>query len=561
MHSWRSLFRISAALFSVFSLSCGGDPPNPTGAGAAGPINRPEDPAPDLSDQVFDPTKLHTIDIEVDLEYLKKLDLDLLDRVPCRVRFDDELFKKIGCRRENGYNSDLPLEGKTGFSLKFTDYNKDSTLRGITRLFLNNSEGDPSFLGEHIGYEVYRRAGIPAPRTGHAIVRFNGVTKGIYVFVEPYNRTFLERNFGEENREGNLYEGPMNTDFALSPGSMDLKDEGEGTRSRDDINELADIVMNTPDADLAAELSPKLDLDVFLKGYAIDALFGHTASYSYGPNDYFMFHNPATDRFVFLPQGMNKLLDESSAKFDVKHQPVGALSTRAQQIPELSAKFDAAVADIIETAWDVPHLLARIDQVTAIVNGSANKDPAALADIEAHNAHVGKVRQIIAYREALLLGEPLRACGNGALELFEDCDDGNQKTGDGCSAACYAESCAGLSFGDGKYLFCPDQHPLEEARLICEAYGGALAVPKDAAENEWMKSVLEGPPNMLCAIGVAFDTQKGAYVAPDGAPVPFFDWLPFQPDDPKDPGCVALAKTGWVDEPCWKPAAAICQVP
>jgi spore coat protein CotH len=405
MHFWRSIFGISAALFSVFSLGCGGDPPTPTGA--RGAINLRDDQAPDLTDQVFDPTKLHTIDIEVGPEYLESLDQDLLDRVPCKVRFDNELFKKIGCRRENGYNSDLPLEGKTGFSLKFTDYNKYSMLHGINRLLLNNSAGDPSFLGEHIGYEVYRRAGIPAPRTGHAIVRFNGITKGLYVFVEPYNKTFLERHFGEENREGNLYEGPSDTDFALSPDWMDLKDEVEDARSRDDINELAGIVMNTPDADLGAALSPKLDLDVFIKGYAIDALFGHSASYSYGPDNYFMFHNPATGHFVFLPQGMDKLIDEASANFDVKHPPVGALSKRVQQIPELSAKFYAAVAEIIETAWDVPDLLDRIDQVTAIVNGSATTDPAALADIEAYNAHVSKVRQAIADRKALLLGEPL----------------------------------------------------------------------------------------------------------------------------------------------------------
>ena len=46
-------------------------------------------------------------------------------------------------------------------------------------------------VGEHMTYEVYRRAGIAAPMTAHAHVTINGIDSGIYVMREPVNRDFL----------------------------------------------------------------------------------------------------------------------------------------------------------------------------------------------------------------------------------------------------------------------------------------------------------------------------------------------------------------------------------
>ena len=47
-------------------------------------------------------------------------------------------------------------------------------------------------------------------------------------------------------------------------------------------------------------------------------------------------------------------------------------------------------------------------------------------------------------------------CGNGVLEAGEECDDGNQVSGDGCSASCQVESasglCAGVPTGSGAQL-------------------------------------------------------------------------------------------------------------
>src|SRR6185436_17476366 len=56
-----------------------------------------------------------------------------------------------------------------------------------------------------LGYEVYRAAGVPAPRLAHVEVWVNGELWGVYQNVETPNRRFLSRWF--EDNDGMMYEG------------------------------------------------------------------------------------------------------------------------------------------------------------------------------------------------------------------------------------------------------------------------------------------------------------------------------------------------------------------
>jgi cysteine-rich repeat protein len=537
----------------------GGQPP---GDDAGPPDSGPPPPPPDPSDQVFDPTQLHTIDIVVDLQYWDQLDNDSENRVPCTVKFNSKVLENSGCRKKGGYGSVQPLSGKPGFSVKFNEFEEGQDLNGLTRILFNNAVQDPGFLNEHIGYEVYRRAGIPAARTAHGVLRLNGETKGIYVIAEAFDKKFLARHFGEENKQGNLYEGPAFVDFVTDVAGMDLKDEVEEMRSRDDLIALSKIVQTASDAELAEALKPKLDLDGFIKGFAIDAIAHHWDGYSFLIiNNYYMYNNPATGKFLFMPHGMDQLFQD--VNFDVDTWPKGRLSQRVRTIPALDAQFHDSIVSVLQTAWDVPYLLKRIDQVTAIIATNTNMDPAAVNDIASYEAHVNGTRTAVAYRKSILLGEPLGECGNGVQEFNETCDDGNKVTGDGCSSACFVENCTSATNGGSKYLICPDAKSAFDARLECAAYGGALAVPNSAAENNWMKSTAFGVAGQNYWIGVDDEKSEGSYVKPDGSPVTFFDWADTQPNGGANQNCVEVQfdVNGWNDKACGELYGAICRLP
>lgn len=376
------------------------------GGGGAGGMGAGGDATPvDQSGAVFDPDKLHIISIEVDSKYLAQLDADTENRVPCKVTFDDQIIKDAGCRKKGGYGSVQPLSGKTGFSLKFDEFIGGQTLFGLKKVLLNNAVQDPSFLNEHIGYEVYRRAGIPAARTAHGVVRFNGLTKGVFVIAESFDKSFLARNFGEVNKQGNLYEAPPYSDFVTNPDSLELKDEVEDKRSRDDINALSSVAQSAADAELEEEVGKKLDFDGFITGYAIDSIVDHWDGYSIlVVNNYYLFDNPSTGRFVYMPHGMDQLFQDPN--YSVDTWPKGRLAERVRQIPALDAKFHARIQEVLTDIWDVPSLHARIDKVTAILATNTNMDPAAQSDIASYNAHVQGTRDAIAYRKSLLLAKP-----------------------------------------------------------------------------------------------------------------------------------------------------------
>ncbi len=64
-------------------------------------------------------------------------------------------------------------------------------------------------IHETLTYELFRAAGVPAPRTGHAFVRVNGEAYGVYLDVETPDSVWLSRWFPTT---GHLYEGAYGTD-------------------------------------------------------------------------------------------------------------------------------------------------------------------------------------------------------------------------------------------------------------------------------------------------------------------------------------------------------------
>ena len=98
---------------------------------------------------------------------------------------------------------------KPGLRLDMNRY-VDQTFLGLRLLVLDNSYTDPSMMREPLAMKVFARAGLPATREAHARLFVNNEFAGVYVIVEPIDRTYVTRVFGaaEGNAEsgGYLYE-------------------------------------------------------------------------------------------------------------------------------------------------------------------------------------------------------------------------------------------------------------------------------------------------------------------------------------------------------------------
>jgi len=411
--AWRTCWLLSAALAAA---ACGGDKPDggdgdadadsDTDADADGDsdgdgdsdadgdgdadADGDADPVP-IGEMVFDLGVLHEIDIVVDEAYLEQLDADRENRVPCTFTFDGVTLTDVGIRQKGGYGSSSNLDGKPGWSVKLDEFVPDQALDGLQKILLNNAQEDASFLSEHIGYEAYRRAGLPATRTSHGIVTLNGFTYGIYVIREPVAHDFLEQTFGIGNAGGNLYEGIYHPedqslgDFVFHPEATELKDEDEG-RVRDDLVALASLIADSADGEFEAQVSTRLDLDRYVTALALDTILGFWDSYAYFLNNYYLYDNPVDARFVYLPHGMDQL------QYSEQGWPMGRLAQRVQEI--MGDRFDAEM-DRLRGEWDVDGMRARIDQVDAVLHSTARQDDRTLQDLWSFEGNVDWVRDAV----------------------------------------------------------------------------------------------------------------------------------------------------------------------
>lgn len=426
------------------ALSCGGGTANEgdTVDGGA-PLDAARDPAPSRADRPldrvllpsqmiddwvgpppapFDLSVLHVVKITVEARYLSQLEVDRVKYVPARISYDGQVIENAGLRKKGAFGSWTQLSGKPAFSVNFDEFDKGGQIQGYDKLSLNNCRQDGTFLAEHIGYELYRRAGLPAPATAHAVVVFNDVPKGIYVVKEAINKRFLRRAFGDGNSEGNLYEGGGggDFDFVLRPELLDLKREQEEMRTRDDIAAFVRAIVETPESEWAAVIGGLLDVPAFITAYAIDGLANHWDSYPYNANNYYLYRRPSDNRFVFLPHGMDSLFRidlvfGSKALIDVyattpKPDDIcdacgleSELGRKLRALPELDARYRDEVQRILRDVWDLDALGARIDQVATLVRGAKRSVVSVAGDVQRFEQHLGAARKFLADRRAELL--------------------------------------------------------------------------------------------------------------------------------------------------------------
>lgn len=241
-------------------------------------------------------------------------------------------YKDVGLHLK-GQGTFQPLEKKPNFVLKMNQFVPGQRLWGLRKLMLNNSRGDSSYLSAWIGNECFRAAGLPAPWCGFARVSLNGRDLGLYVVTEGITQDFLERYF--HNHSGNLYQGTIrdidqeldcNSGKAL-PGQPDLKALLAATREPDLTRRLD-------------QMGRVLDLDKFISFMAMEMLLVHGDGYCLRKNNYRIYHDPASDRLVFIPHDMDYLFGDPLKRLNM---PMTGLVARAiMEVPGKSGRMRAS---------------------------------------------------------------------------------------------------------------------------------------------------------------------------------------------------------------------------
>jgi hypothetical protein len=252
-------------------------------------------------------------------------------------------------------------------------------------------------MREKLGADAHARAGLAAARITYAQVTLNGADGGIYVVAEAVDKDFLQLHFGKDNDEGNLYEGPCCGDFAVDTNyrevEMTLDDEKKDDRTRDDLNMLAKIIRDAPDATFATDVGRVLDLDEYMKIYALELLLLHWDGFAFRKNNHYLYDNPVDSRFVFFPHGMDRIL--ADLNFDSSAASLATLlPQRIRAVPALDARFQKHLDELGTSAWNASTMAATIDSTNALLH-KASAGTKTNADLALIDANLVQLRQVI----------------------------------------------------------------------------------------------------------------------------------------------------------------------
>lgn len=206
---------------------------------------------------------------------------------------------------------------KKSFKVSFNTYISGRRYHGLKKLNLNAEVNDPSMMRSYTAWKLYRDYGVAASRSNHVEIYINGDYYGLYQNCEHINDDWLKLRFAGD--KGNLYKcsWPADLNF-ISDNADDYKYIPTGSDTRvyelktneevDDYSNFAELLAflhQSSDHDFQCQLPDYFNVYQYLKVAAIDVLTGNWDGYIWNVNNYYLYDNPLTGRFEYMPYDLD----------------------------------------------------------------------------------------------------------------------------------------------------------------------------------------------------------------------------------------------------------------
>ncbi|MBN9521181.1 CotH kinase family protein [bacterium] len=310
------------------------------------------------------------------------------------VAVGDQAFAKVGIRyKGNGTIGDAARTIRKSFKIDLDRAGGTGRFAGSKSINLHCEVTDPSRCREVLGYEVYRAAGVPAPRTALAEVRLTVPGKydrellGLYTVVEAVDKSFLKDRFGDDTGllmkpEGLREFEDRGNDWDKYKAQYLPKREPTAAEAGRVIG-FARLVHKGDDAAFEKEIGSYLDVDTYLRFVAATAFVANTDNLFFGHN-YCLYLNPRTSRLHVIPWDLDRafanfpVLGSNRQQMDLSltHPYSGAhrLTDRLLAIPEVGVQYQKLLKELSATAFAKDRLLARLAEAEAAVKAPLERD-------------------------------------------------------------------------------------------------------------------------------------------------------------------------------------------
>jgi hypothetical protein len=257
--------------------------------------------------------------------------------VAATVREGKRVWTNVAVHVKGALGSFRPIDHKPSLTLNFDEWVKGQTFHDLEKISLNNSLQDPSFLNEKICREIYTAGGVPTPRADFATVELNGRYLGLFVLTEGWNKQFLSRHF--KNAKGQFFEPTLSRDIN---GAWPPNEKGDTNYPA--LQALTAAVQTRNHKDRLARMRETLDLERFISLSVLDCLMWNWDGYPMNRNNYRMYHDPESERVVFMPHGLDQMF----------WKPNG---------PIMTGRSGVVIKSLLETAEGRDLYLARLFEI------------------------------------------------------------------------------------------------------------------------------------------------------------------------------------------------------
>jgi spore coat protein H len=276
---------------------------------------------------VFDDSRVGRVDVRLTQSDWNKMWVDPEAKlmVPADVSVFGESLKDVGFRMRGQFS--LRESGdKKPWKIDTDAYIDGQEFHNLRQLMLLNNIGDPSMLKEKLAYQMMEFAGLPASHVAYVELWIDLTDDnqpaqywGVYTLVERVDNKYLGNRFGQDSKGGNLYKashaqrGPMDLKYygdkiedyptqngQYAYGKMNNEEEADYS----DIVELCRVIDGTEypnDQVFMQALEESINVDAFLRYIAVVTILDNWDSYPYTGNNFYLFDNPATGRFEWIP--------------------------------------------------------------------------------------------------------------------------------------------------------------------------------------------------------------------------------------------------------------------
>jgi putative membrane-bound dehydrogenase-like protein len=304
-----------------------------------------------------------------------------------KLTVGDQTHQNIGVRYAGDITYFVSSRGlKRPLKIAFNKFT-DQRFHGISSLDLHAAPMDSTKAREVLALTVFRKAGVPAPRTAFADITLTVPGKhdkerlGLYVVVENVDKRFLRDRFGTD--EGVLM-NPFNVrsidylgdnwdryKFQYRPQSEPTKEETQR------VIAFAKLVNQADDVTFKKEIDSYLDVDEFLRFLAANALTSNLQSaFALGQN-YHLYLHPKSHKFVLIAGELEfalanfLLMGTADQLMDLSltHPYPGnnKLVERLLAIPEVSTMLQKLLKDVTAKAFTKDQLLSDIEAIETVM--------------------------------------------------------------------------------------------------------------------------------------------------------------------------------------------------